>query len=176
MSLDLFPFGALNRPPPPDAAQRPGATLDCFAARRRSPAIGRRFWSFLAENWAELDRIERARSVRMFARFRRDWTRDALGREGRIVYDELPEAFTAYRGQTGVELASGALFNLSLEGARRQAAGRRGGDPAEARVFALHAAKRDVALVFAGEDKGEIVMFPAPRVDLRAHRLIELAN
>jgi hypothetical protein len=43
-------------------------------------------------------------------------------------------------------------------------------------VFALRAAKREVALAFAAEGGGEIVTFPAPRVDLRARRLIELVN
>jgi hypothetical protein len=178
MSFDLSPFDALDGAPPPsaDLGPRPAATLDCFATRRRSPAVGRRFWRFLAENWAGFDRVERARCVRMFARFRPDWTRDALDCEGRSIYDSLPETFTAYRGQNGLELASGALFTLSLEGARRQAAERRGVEAVEARIFALRAARRDVALVFAADGEGEIVMFPAPRVDLRARRLIELAN
>jgi len=69
-----------------------------------------------------------------------------------------------------------AAFTLSLERARRQATGRRGVGAADPRIFALHAVKRDVALAFVAADEGEIVMFPAPRVDLRARRLIELAN
>ena len=87
-----------------------------------------------------------------------------------------PETFTAYRGQNDGGFAAGAAFTLSLERARRQASGRRGAEAADPRVFALHAAKREVALAFAAEGEGEIVMFPAPRVDLRARRLIELAN
>jgi hypothetical protein len=65
---------------------------------------------------------------------------------------------------------------LSLEGARRRATARRSAEPADLRIFALSAVKRDVALAFAAEGAGEIVMFPTPRVDLRARRLIELAN
>jgi hypothetical protein len=168
--IDAFP------PPVGEAPPRPGATLDCFVNRRRSAAVGRRFWRFLAENWSAFDGIERARCVRMFARFRPDWTRDALGPMDRAVYDSLPKSFAAYRGQSGVELPAGAAFTLSLEHARRQAAGRRGAEAAHPRIFALHAAKRDVALAFAADGEGEIVMFPAPRVDLRARRLIELAN
>jgi len=173
---DRNPFAALPAPPVEEAPPRPGATLDCFVYRRRSAAVGRRFWRFLAENWTAFDRIERARCVRMFARFRPDWTRDALGPVDRACYDSLPETFTAYRGQNGVELAASAAFTLSLERARRQATSRRGVEAADPRVFALHAAKRDVALAFAANGEGEIVMFPAPRVDLRARRLIELAN
>jgi len=170
------PFEAFPQPPTDAPPPRPGATLDCFVNRRRSTAVGHRFWRFLAENWTAFDGIERARGVRMFARFRPDWTREALGRMDRALYDSLPETFTAYRGQNGVELAVGAAFSLSLERARRQAAGRRGAEPVDPRVFALHAAKRDVALAFAADGEGEVVMFPAPRVDLRARRLIELAN
>jgi len=170
------PFDAFLQPPIEEAPPRPGATLDNFANRRRSPAVGRRFWRFLAENWTAFNLVERARCVRMFARFRPDWTRDAFGPEDRAVYDSLPETFAAYRGQNGVELAAGAAFTLSLERARRQATGRRGAEAADPRVFALCAAKRDVALAFCAEGEGEIVMFPAPRVDLRARRLIELAN
>jgi hypothetical protein len=169
-------FEASAQPPDPAAPLRPGATLDCFVGRRRSTAVGRRFWRFTAEHWAAFDGVERARCVRMFARFRPDWTRDALGDEDRILFDSLPETFTAYRGQNGVELAAGAAFTLSLERARRQASGRRGAEVPDPRVFALNAAKRDVALAFCADGEGEVVMFPAPRVDLRARRLIELAN
>ncbi len=169
------PFDAF--PPPAEAAPpRPGATLDRHVNRRRSAAVGRRFWRFLAENWTAFDGIERARCVRMFARFRPDWALDALGPTNRAVHDSLPESFTAYRGQNGVELAAGAAFTLSLERARRQATSRRGAGAADPRVFALHAAKRDVAFAFAADSEGEIVMFPAPRVNLRTRRLIELAN
>jgi len=170
------PFDAFPQPQFEEAPVRPGATLAYFVNRRRSAAVGRRFWLFLAENWTAFDAIERARCVRMFARFRPDWTRDALGPEDRVVYDSLPETFTTYRGQNGVELATGAVFTLSLERARRQATGRRGAEAADPRVFALRAAKREVALAFAADGEAEIVMFPAPRVDLRARRLIELAN
>jgi hypothetical protein len=159
-----------------DAPSPLGATLERFIGRRRSPAVGRQFWRFAAQNWAAFDGIERARCVRMFARFRPDWSRDALSPEDCAIYDSLPPTFTAYRGQNGVELATGAAFSLSLEQARRQASGRRGAEAIDPRVFALHAAKRDVALAFAGEGGGEVVMFPAPRVDLRTHRLIALAN
>ena len=158
------------------APPRPGATLDCFVNRRRTAAVGQRFWRFVADNWTAFDGFERARCVRMFARFRSDWTRDALDPLDRALYDSLPEIFTAYRGQNGVELAAGAAFTLSLERARRQAIGRRSAEGSDPRVFALHAVKRDVALAFAADGEGEIVMFPAPRVDLRARRLIELAN
>ncbi|MGA2494715.1 MAG: hypothetical protein ABSF67_17510 [Roseiarcus sp.] len=173
---DRDPFDAFPQPPSEEAPPRPGATLDHFIGRRRSTAVGRRFWRFVAQNWAAFDGIERARCVRMFARFRPDWARDAFGPEDRAIYDSLPETFTAYRGQNGVELAAGAAFSLSLERARRQATVRRGAEAADPRVFALQAAKREVALAFAAEGEGEIVMFPAPRVDLRARRLIELAN
>jgi hypothetical protein len=173
---DRNPIGVFPQPPGEEAPPRPGATLDCFVSRRRSAAVGRRFWRFVAENWTAFDLVERARCVRMFARFRPDWTRDALGPEDRAVYDSLPETFTTYRGQNGVELAAGAAFTLSLERARRQASGRRSAEAADPRVFALHVAKREIALAFAAEGEGEIVMFPAPRVDLRARRLIELAN
>jgi hypothetical protein len=173
---DCDPFDASPQPPSETAPLRPGATLDHFIGRRRSTAVGRRFWRFVAQNWAAFDGIERARCVRMFARFRPDWTRDALGPEDRMIYDSLPETFTAYRGQNGVELAAGAAFTRSLERARRQASGRRGAEAADPRVFALNAARREVALAFSAEGEGEIVMFPAPRVDLRARRLIELAN
>jgi hypothetical protein len=173
---DRDPFEALPAPPVEAAPPRLGATLDCFVNRRRSAAVGRRFWQFAAENWTAFDLVERARCVRMFARFRPDWTREALGAVDRALYDSLPETFIAYRGQNGVELAAGAAFTLSLERARRQATGRRGAEAADPRVFALHAVKRDVALAFAAAGEGEVVMFPAPRVDLRARRLIELAN
>jgi hypothetical protein len=169
-------FEASAQPPNEAAPLRPGASLDRFIGRRRSTAVGRRFWRFAAEHWAAFDGVERARCVRMFARFRPDWTRDALGPEDRVIFDSLPETFTAYRGQNGVELAAGAAFTLSLERARRQASGRRGAEAADPRVFALNAAKRDVALAFCADGEGEVVMFPAPRVDLRARRLIELAN
>jgi len=170
------PFDASPQSPRDETPPRPGATLDCFIGRRRSTAIGRRFWRFAAENWAAFDGIERARCVRMFARFRPDWARDALGPEDCAIYDSLPETFTAYRGQNGVELAAGAAFTLSLERARRQATVRRGAEAPDPRIFALHAAKREVALAFSADGEGEVVMFPAPRVDLRARRLIELAN
>jgi hypothetical protein len=175
MSLVLTTRDPFDAFPPPAEAPRPGATLDHFVNRRRSAAVGRSFWRFLAENWPAFDLVERARCARMFARFRPDWRRDAFAPADRAVYDSLPETFAAYRGQNGVELVAGAVFTLSLEGARRQAAGRRGVD-ADARIFALNAAKRDVALAFAAGGEGEIVLFPAPRVDLRARRLIELAN
>ena len=178
MSFAFSDHGQSDAPAPPlePPTTRPGATLACFVNRRRSPAIGRRFWRFMAEHWTVFDPVERARGVRMFARFRPDWTRDALGAEGRVLYDWLPATFTAYRGQNGVELAVGAAFTLSLERARQQAAGRRDGGPDDPRVFALRAAKREVALAFSAGGEAEIVMFPAPRVDLRARRLIELAN
>jgi hypothetical protein len=173
---DRNTFDAYLQWPSEAARVRPGATLEYFIGRRRSTAVGRRFWRFAAQNWAAFDGIERARCVRMFARFRPDWARDAFSFQDRTIYDSLPETFTAYRGQNGVELAAGAAFTLSLERARRQTSGRRGAELADPRVFALHAAKREVALVFFAEGEGEIVMFPAPRVDLRARRLIELAN
>jgi hypothetical protein len=173
---NYHPVDAFPQPQAEAMPARPGATLGYFVNRRRSVAIGRRFWRLLAENWTAFDAVERARWVRMFARFRPDWTREALGLQDRVVYDSLPEIFTVYRGQNGVELAAGATFTLSLERARRQASGRRGAEATDPRVFALHAAKREVALAFAAESDGEIVMFPAPRVDLRARRLIELAN
>ena len=173
---DRDPFEALLPPPNNDAPPRPGVTLEHFIGRRRSAAVGRQYWRFAAQNWAAFDGVERARCVRMFARFRPDWARDALSPEDCAIYDSLPQTFTAYRGQNGVELATGAAFTLSLERARRQARGRRGADAVDPRVFALQAAKREVALAFLGDGEGEIVMFPAPRVDLRAHRLIALAN
>jgi hypothetical protein len=173
---DHDPIAVFPQPPVEEGSPRPGATLDCFVSRRRSAAVGRRFWRFVAENWTAFDLVERARCVRMFARFRPDWTRDALGPEDCVIYDSLPETFTAYRGQNGVELTAGAAFTLSLERARRQANGRRSAEAADPRVFALHVAKREIALAFAAKGEGEIVMFPAPRVDLRARRLVELAN
>lgn len=164
------------QPPRPQIAAHPrgGASLDHFVGRRRSGAVGVRFWRFLAANWSDFDPIARARAARMFARFRPDWRRETLSPADRAFYDRLPETFAAYRGQNGAELAIGAGFALSLDSARRQAALRRGADSGDTRVFALAAAKRDVALVFAAD--GEIVMFPAPRIDLRARRLIEVAN
>ena len=159
MLFDLSPFDASDAPPPVEAPLRPGATLGAFAARRRSPAIGRRFWRLVAENWADFDCVERARGVRMFARFRPDWTRDALALADRAAYDALPEAFTLYRGQNGVELAAGAAFTLSREAARGYALGRAAARPT---VLALEARKREVALVFAGGD-GAIVLFPRLR-------------
>ncbi len=77
MLLDSANLDALAAAPPPPA--RPGATLGYFASRRRSSAVGRRFWRFLAENWATFDSFERAQAARMFARFRPDWTRKAFG-------------------------------------------------------------------------------------------------
>ncbi len=69
---DRDPIDAFPPPPAEPAPPRPGATLDRFVNRRRSAAVGRRFWRFAAENWTAFDGIERARCVRMFARFRPD--------------------------------------------------------------------------------------------------------
>jgi len=179
-NLDSFSSAASRLVPawatsePAATTSRPGTALDPFVSRRRSAAVGRSFWRFIADRWTSFDPLERARAVRMFARFRPDWASEAFAAADRAFYESLPDAFTAYRGQSGAELVIGAAFALSVAGARRQAAGRRVGDGGDGRVFGLLAAKRNVALVFAAS--GEIVMFPAPRVDLRARRLIEVAN
>ena len=70
---DRNTFDAYLQWPSEAARVRPGATLEYFIGRRRSTAVGRRFWRFAAQNWAAFDGIERARCVRMFARFRPDW-------------------------------------------------------------------------------------------------------
>ena len=152
--------------PPIEPPAPAGATLDHFAGRRRSAAVGRRFWRFVASNWPGFDLIERARAVRMFARFRADWSRDALSAVDRAFYDGLPASSPPIAARTAPSWRSAPPSRCR---STARAVRRRG-----RRVFALAAAKRDVALAFAAD--GEVVMFPTPRVDLRARRLVEVVN
>jgi hypothetical protein len=141
--------------------QRPGAALDHFFMRRRSSTIGEQFWNFVAREWPGFNPIERTRSARLFSRYRPYWSPDRLSREDRAFYDSLPEHFTAYRGQNGVELAAGGSFTLSETVARHYAAGRRKISYTDPTVLALHVVKADVALAFAARDEMEIVLFPS---------------
>ncbi len=74
--------------------------------------------------------------------------------------NSLPECFTAYRGQNGVELAAGGAFTLSESRARGHATGRRGISHSDPIVLSLSVSKADVAMAFASGDQDEIVLFP----------------
>ncbi len=140
---------------------RPGAALDYFFMRRRSATIGEQFWGFVIREWPGFNVVERTRSARLFSRYKAFWTPDALPDKDRRFYDSLPESFTAYRGQNGVELAAGGAFTLSETRAWAHASGRRNISYSDPTVLSLNLAKADVALAFANADEDEIVLFPA---------------
>lgn len=142
------------------SATRPGATLDHFFMRRRSATIGEQFWTFVIREWTGFNVVERTRSARLFSRYRAFWSPDALSESDRRFYDLLPECFTAYRGQNGVELAAGGAFTLSKSRARGHATGRRGISHSDPIVLSLSVSKADVAMAFASGDQDEIVLFP----------------
>jgi hypothetical protein len=148
--------------PFPDATQRPGAALDHFFMRRRSATIGEQFWNLVVREWSRFNSIERIRSARLFSRFKPYWSPDFLAPDDRAFYDSLPENFTAYRGQNGVELAAGGSFTLSEVVARGHALGRRNISYSDPTVISLHIVKNDVALALTARGEGEIVLFPAP--------------
>ncbi len=156
----------------PEATRRPGAALDHFFMRRRSAAIGERFWNFVAGQWPGFNPIERTRWVRLFSRYQSYWTPDILSPADRAFYDELPDEFTAYRGQNGAELAVGGSFTLSREVARGYAMGRRNISYCDPTVVSLRVVKKDVALALTARDEKEIVLFPAvwSNVRLEARR------
>lgn len=155
----------------PLPAARPGAALDHFFMRRRSATIGEQFWTLVTREWQGFNLIERTRSARLFARYRAYWTADALSSKDRAFYDSLPDQFTAYRGQNGVELAAGGAFTLSETLALARAAGRRNISYADPTVLSLRVAKADVALAFAAGGTDEIVLFPALWNTLRPEAL-----
>ena len=99
--------------------------------------------------------------ARLFSRYRSYWTPDVFALRDRAAYDELPDDFIVYRGQNGVELATGAAFSLSKDVARRRAAGRRNMRYSDPTILSLRVAKRDVALALASRGEAEIVLFPA---------------
>lgn len=159
----IAPSDLYSSQPPlafPLAPARPGGALDYFFMRRRSTVIGEQFWNVVARGWTDFNSVERTRSARLFSRFRSYWTPDVLAPEDRAFYDELPDDFTAYRGQNGMELAAGAAFTLSEDVARRCAAGRRNVRYSDPTILCLRAAKRDVALALTARDEEEIVLFP----------------
>jgi hypothetical protein len=145
----------------PEATQRPGVVLDYFFMRRRSAAIGEQFWNVVAGGWADFNLIERTRCVRLFSRYQSYWTPDILSPEDRAFYDSLADEFTAYRGQNGVELATGGSFTLSEAVAHRYALGRRNVRYVDPTILSLRVAKKDVALALTARDEEEIVLFPA---------------
>jgi hypothetical protein len=140
---------------------RPGATLDYFFMRRRSATIGEQFWTFVIREWQGFNAIERTRSARLFSRYKPFWTADALSEKDREFYESLPDSFTAYRGQNGVEVAAGGAFTLSEPLARAYASGRRNISYSDPTVLSLLVTKADIALAFATGDHDEIVVFPA---------------
>lgn len=151
----------------PEGAPRPGAALDYFFMRRRSAAIGEQFWNAVARGWAGFNPIERTRWARLFSRFKPYWTPDILSPEDRAFYDELPDEFTAYRGQNGVELAAGGSFTLSRDVAHGYALGRRNISYSDPTIVSLRVAKTHVALAFTARDEDEIVLFSAHSSDVR---------
>ncbi len=173
MTVVSFPDPlALERPPAfSEPARRSSAAFDHFFTRRRSATIGEQFWTVVARQWPGFNPIERTRWARLFSRFRPYWTPDFLSPEDRAFYDRLPDEFTAYRGQNGVELAAGGSFSLSERVARGYARGRRAISFADPTVLALLVAKSDVALAFAARDEEEIVLFPALRGHARPEAL-----
>ena len=150
---------------------RPGAALDHFFMRRRSATIGEQFWTLVIREWQGFNLIERTRSARLFARYRAYWTADALSPRDRAFYDSLPDQFTAFRGQNGVELAAGGAFTLSESLALSRAAGRRNISYSDPTVLSLRVTKADVALAFAAAGTDEIVLFPALWNSLRPEAL-----
>ena len=151
----------------PEAAPRPGAALDYFFMRRRSAAIGEQFWNAVARGWPGFNPIERTRWARLFSRYKPYWTPDILSPEDRAFYDELPEDFTAYRGQNGVELAAGGSFTLSLDVAQGYALGRRNISYSDPTIVSLRVMKKHVALAFTARDEDEIVLFSAHSSNVR---------
>lgn len=151
---------------------RLGGAVDYFFARRRSTAIGARFWSFVADGWASFDAIERTRCARLFARYRPYWSPEILSAADRAFYNALPDDFVVYRGQNGTELPVAGAFTLSLALARRAALGRRNVRYAEPTVVSLAVSKKEIALAFADREEEAIVPFPSQailaRVEARA--------
>jgi hypothetical protein len=150
----------------PEAARRPGAALDYFFMRRRSAAIGEQFWNAVARGWPGFNPIERTRWARLFSRYKSYWTPDILPPEDRAFYDELPEEFTAYRGQNGVELAASGSYTLSREVAQGYALGRRNISYSDPTILSLRVMKTHVALAFTARDEEEIVLFSAQSSNL----------
>ena len=149
--------------PPPAGSEpqpRPGLALDYFFMRRRTATIGEQFWTVVAKGWTDFNSLERMRAARLFSRFRPYWTPEFFTDENRAFYDSLPEAFTAYRGQNGTEIAAGGVFTLSKAVARNYALGRRTVRHCDPTIVSLRVAKSDVALAFSGRDDEEIVLFP----------------
>lgn len=173
MSANSSPVSFLAEQPIvfPGATQRPGASLDHFFMRRRSETIGNQFWSFVAREWQGFNPIERTRSARLFSRYKAYWTPDNLSSRDRDFYDSLPDHFTAYRGQNGVELAAGGSFTICEAVARAHAAGRRSISYADPTVLSLRVAKADIALAFAPRHEDEIVLFPTLWSNLRPEAL-----
>ncbi len=155
----------------PDPTPRPGASLDYFFMRRRSATIGEQFWTFVVREWQGFNPIERTRSARLFSRYRPYWTSEFLSAQDREFYASLPDCFTAYRGQNGVELAAGGSFTLSESVARGHASGRRKISYSDPTVLSLRVTKADVALAFAAPAENEIVLFPAQWSSFRPEAL-----
>lgn len=139
--------------------------------RRRSATIGEQFWTFVVREWKGFNAIERTRSARLFTRYRSYWSADAFSAQDRDFYDSLPDTFTAYRGQNGVEVAAGGAFTLSESLAFSHASGRRNISYSDPTVLSLRVAKADVALALATNEAHEIVLFSALYAGLRAEAL-----
>jgi hypothetical protein len=144
----------------PGAPPRPGLALDYFFMRRRSTAIGERFWNVVARGWADFNAFERTRSARLFSRYQPYWTPEIFLPDDRAFYDELPDEFTVYRGQNGVELAGGGAFTLSEDVARRCALGRRSFHYADPTILSVRVLKTEIALAFAAREEEKVVLFP----------------
>ena len=166
VASDDVPFFRASVPP------RLGGAVDYFFARRRSTAIGARFWRFAADGWASFDAVERTRCARLFARYRLFWSAEILSPADRAFYDALPDEFFIYRGQNGPELPVAGAFTPSLALARRAALGRRNVRYAEPTVVSLAVSKKEIALAFADREEEAIVPFPSQailaRVEARA--------
>jgi hypothetical protein len=156
------PFLHASAPP------RLGGAVDYFFARRRSTAIGARFWRFVADGWASFDAVERTRCARLFARYRPYWSAETLSPADRVFYNALPDEFLVYRGQNGRELPVGGAFTPSLTLARHAALGRRNVRYADPTVVSLAVSKNEVALAFFAREEEAIVLFPSQAILARA--------
>jgi len=143
--------------------ERPGAFLNIFL--KNVPEFSeryRRFWPYVAQEWATFDRIPHRDYALCFRAFWIGWSADCMRPEARRFYDSLPPMITLYRGgdrQSG----KGLSWTLDMETAKGFARGHRNLFNPNPTIFTARVRKSSVAFVCVDRQESECVLFRPPR-------------
>jgi hypothetical protein len=143
--------------------EMPDAFLDIFL--KNVPEYSercRRFWPYVAQEWASFDRIPHRDYALCFRTFRPGWSADCMEPEARRFYDSLPPMITLYRGADR-QSGRGLAWTLDMETARGFAKGHRGFRNPNPAIFKTRVRKSSVAFVCVDRGESECVLFRLPR-------------